>query len=328
MVLYAPQEHGRRAPVLRQHFVGHYVQPSPDHARVGVGRAQQREPFGPGVPAIEIVAPCEVAERDAFAALCAVAAQHQRHGVFLLGDVREAVEAPVHGHQERFAAQLLNAAGARTATQEHGPPFAVGCLHYVGMASAGNRVGAPRFQFALREHRVAAPAGVRAKHRVGPVGHFRVEYAGAAFGADDVVLAVDFIYVRAFVACQALLGAHARFAELDRCTRGLARSAVKPCYAQAAVVAPLGLPFGRLLVYDIGLAVVVEEERRVDAVDGWQPYGVAPVVVHWVFGCDVEVAAPHIGGKHVVSAGLRVETNVGCIDAPLAHVLSGKRRQL
>ena len=183
-------------------------------------------------------------------------------------------------------------------------------------------------QFALRQYGVAAPTGVRAEYGVGPVGHLRVEVACAAFGCYDVVLATDFINVRAFVARQSLLGAHALLAELHRLALGLARLAVKAHYAQAAVVAPLGFALGALLIYNVCLPVVVEEEGRVDAVDGRQPHWVAPVVFHGVLGMHIEVAATHVGGEHIVCLGLRVVVYVWGVYASLAHLLPGKLRQL
>ena len=71
----------------------------------------------------------------------------------------------------------------------------------------------------------------------------------------------------------------------------------------------------RSIMHDIRPAIVVEQERRVNAVHLWQIYGVAPPLM-WVFGLDIEISTlAHVGGYHIEGVILSVIADGWRIDA-------------
>ena len=69
----------------------------------------------------------------------------------------------------------------------------------------------------------------------------------------------------------------------------------------------------RTVMNDISLAVVIEEEARVDAINLLQIDRFAPAL-GWVLGLDEEVAGTHIGGNHIESLVLFVIADGWCED--------------
>ena len=65
---------------------------------------------------------------------------------------------------------------------------------------------------------------------------------------------------------------------------------------------------------DISLAVVIEEEARVDAVNLLQIDRLAPAL-GWVLGFHEEVAGTHVGGDHIEGLVLLVIADGWCEDA-------------
>src|SRR6185436_8623842 len=56
----------------------------------------------------------------------------------------------------------------------------------------------------------------------------------------------------------------------------LAFGNVELLYPDCAMAGVFGSAFGRTVVHDVRLAVVVEEQRRIDAVDILEPHGIGP----------------------------------------------------
>src|SRR4051812_11044594 len=98
----------------------------------------------------------------------------------------------------------------------------------------------------------------------------------AAFGAHQVVPALDVIQVRAFDPDRLLRELHA--AVHDHLARAgeLAGLRVELLNPDGAVAVVERRAFRRTVVDDIGPAVVIEEERRIDAVDLLEPHRLGP----------------------------------------------------
>ena len=82
----------------------------------------------------------------------------------------------------------------------------------------------------------------------------------------------------------------------------------------------IGTAYHRTIVYDVALAVVIEEETWVDTIYLWQVDRLAPAL-GWVFRLYEEVASAHIGGDHIESLVLLVVVDGRCEDTT-RYVLS------
>ena len=202
------------------------------------------------------------------------------------------------------------------------PTRPVGRLDEIGVAGRGDGIAARGVERPLRQDRVPLPRHVGSAHRAAAEHDLRVLVAGAALGADEHVPAILLEYVRrldpdglrgqvdAAVHQQQAVAEHPALREVD-----LAQ-------VDRAVAVVLRLAAGRRpVVHDVGAPVVVEEQRRVDAVDLAQPDRIGPGP-RGIAGGHVEVAAAlsaHARGDHVegpaVAADRRREDPLGHLAA-------------
>lgn len=215
--------------------------------------------------------------------------QHQRPAI-----------APLHRQQEGFAAQGVMVAAVRAGGQKHRPPAAIGKFHKLRMASGGDRGRARRVEVALGQHRIARPRLVGAGDLAAAVDHLRVLFAGAAFGRGEVVVAIAPEQMRAFdvlgIAGRLEAGIHDHLARADQ-LHARQIQLLQPDGAVAVVAQRAGR---HIVVDQPGAAVVVEEQRRVDAL-GVQPDRIRPRPGR-VLGGDQEIAP------------VAVETGVGDVE--------------
>ena len=191
------------------------------------------------------------------------------------------------------------------------------------MAGTFHRVRAVFLHVALRQDRVAVGTRVWAEDILGAVDVGRVVDVGASLGCYHVVIAVDLVDVRTLGAVEAVFTAGAVFVEGPGVADGVAGHGVERDEADAAVRAPAGHTLRRFLVYDIGLAVFVEEEGGVDAVDVLEEDGIAPVSRR-VGGGHVEMPflQSEVGRDHVEEPVVGVVGYLRGVDATLVEALS------
>ena len=179
------------------------------------------------------------------------------------------------------------------------------------MAGSRDRIGAIVRQTVLREDGVVGIGHERAEGTVRAIDLLLVVVTGAATSRTQEVVAVDLVDVRAFdvVSVERLLvSAIDQQHVLGQRRESLGIHFHHPDRGVRRVT--LGRRFG--VVDDVHAPIVVEEERRIDALDMRQPDGIAPVTGRVTRGGNEISTAAYAGGDQVEGAG--VMTNARRID--------------
>ena len=206
---------------------------------------------------------------------------------------------PSHRQQIGVASGVVHIFLVRTTSQEHCPPIALAIFYDVGMSGRRNRVLAIRVETcALGKDRVVRVLLPRSHRVLGTEDDLAVPTACTALGAHQIVELALLEEMRSFYpnwlrlyVCSATehflevaLDGVALHVELEATDRAL-----------SLVV---GTANYRTIVYNVALAIVVEEEAWVDAVYLRQVDRFAPTLLG-VFALYKEIASPHIGGNHI-----------------------------
>ena len=249
------------------------------------------------------------------------------HDLIVVADQGPSVVGPHHGQHECLAAQILEVVFHRAAGKEHGPPVSLLCLHQVGMACTGDWIGTIVVECALRQDRIALVCLVGSPHRLRAVDDLRMPVTRSALGCHQVIIAVDLVDMRAFAPDGLLLGSAALVDEDATLAHHLVGGQVKFLKAHGAMSGIFGLVVGCIVVvHHVSLAIVVNEDRRVDAANRMHIDRVTPRT-SGILRLHIEVAGSHIGGDHVVGSRLWIVAQSWCKDTS-AHMLANHVHQL
>ncbi len=235
----------------------------------------------------------------------------QAHGLAAVDD-RPAVLRPLDGRQAGFPADVVHLGIADMAAgEEHDPPAAMLVLDQIRMAGGLER----RIDAAVGEDRIMRTGLEGAEDALAAGDGDHMAELRATLGHEQVVPAILGEHVRAF----GILAARAA-PEMPAFAEQLAGGDVDLRLERALIA----LRVLRAVADEVGLAVVIEEQRRVDP-GLVHPDWVGPLAGR-VIGLDVEVAAMgDVGGDHVepavvVADGRRVDAagGAGLVEGKLA----------
>ena len=224
-----------------------------------------------------------------------------------VGDPRPAI-LPAHRHQEGLAPGRVEVVGIRPHRKEGRPPFAVRRGDQLGMPRRSDRIGAVARQTALGQDRVGRIGFIGARDALRAQDHLAMPLSGAPLGTAQIIIAVLLEDVRPLDPDRLLrevdAAVHQHLSRADR----LQRLEIELLDPDRPVTLIFGRALGRAIVEDPGLAVGVEEQRRVDAtLESRQPHRIRP----WpgrILCCDHEIsAAIDAGVEDVESPGLRLD---------------------
>ena len=246
-------------------------------------RYSRLQPFRLERFTIELIAPGEVAAHGSLEGLGSLrSARHElrtlvhvRNRLALLENHRPAV-LPGDRQQERLAPRVVFAFAVCARREEHGPPRTIGRFDHIGMTCIDHGIRACRRQVALRENGIAGVRLERTPGRTAAKDHFGVIDLRAAFRAHEVVPAVALVEVRAFDPDRFVGEVHPAIDDDFARPHELACGDVELLNPDGAMAFVQRLAFGRAVVQDVRLAVVIEKERGIDPIDLRQPLRIRP----------------------------------------------------
>ena len=239
-------------------------------------------------------------------------------------DHRPPALGPVDGQHERLSARVVLVAAVRPRAEEDRPPVAGRRLHEVGVAGRGDLERTGGVEIALRQDRPPLPRLIRSHHVPAAEDDDRVVDLRPALGREQVVPPVALENVRSLDP-RRLLG-QVRPAVDDQAALADHRQRL-----QVDLLDPDGpvpevgrLDGGQVRIGDVGPAVVVHEQVRVDAAEG-EPDRVGPGPGR-VRRRDDAVAVPLGPGREHVERALVMADGGGEDAARDAGPLQGELR--
>ena len=115
--------------------------------------------------------------------------------VVALCHIGESIIAPLDGHDEGLAAEVLKMIVDGATGQEYSPPVTLLSLYEVGMAGAGDGVGTMVREVALSEDGIVFPRNEGTHGGVAAEDYFRVPASCATFCRHQEILAIDLVHV-------------------------------------------------------------------------------------------------------------------------------------
>ena len=186
----------------------------------------------------------------------------------------------------------------RAAAQEHGPPVSVRSINDIGVADTGHLVESILRKISLGQDRIVPGRNIRSCHTIGKECDFGMAFIRASLGGYQAVAAVLTEQMRAFYPYRMGRPVHTAVHKEYLLPLYTACPVIEFVHPYRPVPFPLGFAGTLTVIHDICPAVLVEEERRVNALDLRQKHRVGPNSGKRVRGGYIEIADSVDYGVH------------------------------
>ena len=186
----------------------------------------------------------------------------------------------------------------RAAAQEHGPPVPLGSLDHIGMTGTAYLVRTILRKISLGQDRIVPGRNIRSCHTIGQECNLGMALVGAALGGEEAVTAVLLEQVRPLYPHWMRRPVHTAVHKEYLLPFYTACPVIEFVHPYRPVPFPLGFAGTLTVIHDICPAVLVEEERRVNALDLRQKHRVGPNSGKRVRGGYIEIADSVDYGVH------------------------------